>query len=202
VLPTAAVSTLQVGDTVVVDHVTFTADALSCWLGAGVDRRYAGRTTLRQGQLHLVDFATGGKAVMQATAFTQRANGAAGAEIAHDASLGELQVNLRFELARWQAPLAEMATLAAGTVIDLGRRIDEASISIWVEQRCIGHGQLIAVGDRLGVRLLTIFDDRRENAQGNPPPQAESPRADSAAALDAAAARPSAPDASAPEKNG
>jgi flagellar motor switch/type III secretory pathway protein FliN len=28
---------------------------------------------------------------------------------------------------------------------------------VWVEQRCIGRGQLVAIGERLGVRLLSVF---------------------------------------------
>jgi type III secretion protein Q len=57
---------------------------------------------------------------------------------------------------RWEAPLAEVAALREGAIIDLGQRIDEQSVTVWVEQRCIGKGQLVAVGERLGVRLLSI----------------------------------------------
>ena len=28
---------------------------------------------------------------------------------------------------------------------------------MWVEHRCIGKGQLVAIGDRLGVRLTSVF---------------------------------------------
>ena len=77
-----------------------------------------------------------------------------------EAGFGEIPVSLRFELAQWNAPLAEMANLAPGAVIDLGQRVDEHVVSVWVEQRCIGRGQLVAIGERLGVRLLSIFAGR------------------------------------------
>lgn len=180
-LAAAEVRALEAGDTVMIDDATFTAEALGCWLGAGVARRHAGRAALRQGQLHFIQFTIKGNAVMQATTSTQTANGAAGDPISSEAQFEEIQVNLRFELARWHAPLAEVAALAPGTVIDLGRRIDEQSVLVWAEQRCIGKGQLVALGDRLGVRLLTVFgsdgssvaQDRQQQVQSPPPESAE-----------------------------
>jgi type III secretion protein Q len=64
---------------------------------------------------------------------------------------------LRFELAQWTASLGEIGSLAPGAVLDLGQRLDDHAVSIWVEQRCIGKGQLVAIGERLGVRLLSVF---------------------------------------------
>ena len=81
----------------------------------------------------------------------------AGDSPGQESGFDEIPVSLRFEVAQWQASLGEMAKLAAGTVIDLGRRVDEQSVTVWVEQRCIGKGQLVAIGERLGVRLLSVF---------------------------------------------
>ena len=47
-------------------------------------------------------------------------------------------------------------------MIDLRQRVDEQAVSVWIEQRCIGKGQLVAIGERLGVRLLSVFT--REHA--------------------------------------
>ena len=77
--------------------------------------------------------------------------------IPDDTGFDQISVSLRFELARWEASLAEVANLAAGAIIDLGQRVDEQSVSVWVGQRCIGKGQLVAIGERLGVRLLSVF---------------------------------------------
>jgi type III secretion protein Q len=77
-----------------------------------------------------------------------------------EAGFDEIPVSLRFELAQWNASLAEVASLAAGAVVNLGQRIDEHAVSVWVDQRCIGKGQLVAIGERLGVRLLSVFSDQ------------------------------------------
>ena len=73
-----------------------------------------------------------------------------------EAGFEDVSVNLRFEVAQLNATLAEMSRFAPGSVIDLGQRVDEQAVSIWVGQRCIGKGQLVALGERLGVRLLSV----------------------------------------------
>ncbi len=85
----------------------------------------------------------------------------AGESPGEESGFDEIPVSLRFEVAQWQASLGEMAQLTAGSVIDLGRRVDEQSVTVWVEQRCIGKGQLVAIGERLGVRLLSVFAEGR-----------------------------------------
>jgi type III secretion protein Q len=80
--------------------------------------------------------------------------------------IDDIPVSLRFELAQWQAPLAEISRLAPGSVIELGRPVDSHIITVWVEQRCIGNGQLVAVGERLGVRLLNVFPASVEEQGG------------------------------------
>jgi type III secretion protein Q len=76
---------------------------------------------------------------------------------AQQTGFDDIPVSLRFELAQWNASLAEVGNLAAGAVVDIGQRIDEHAVSVWVEQRCIGKGQLVAIGERLGVRLVSVF---------------------------------------------
>ena len=73
------------------------------------------------------------------------------------AGFDDIPVSLRFELAQWSASLAEVGNLSVGAVVDTGQRIDGHTVSVWVEQRCIGKGQLVAVGERLGVRLVSVF---------------------------------------------
>jgi type III secretion protein Q len=146
-LTAVEVRALEEQDVVLVEDIARTANSLECWLGVGRARRHAGRLTLRGGQLQMVQF--GGKMNMTRTD--------ANAGPLEEAGFGEIPVSLRFELAQWNAPLAEMANLAPGAVIDLGQRVDEQAVSVWIEQRCVGKGQLVAIGERLGVRLLSIF---------------------------------------------
>jgi type III secretion protein Q len=99
--------------------------------------------------LQLIEFTTKGQVIMT--------NFDADAALPDEIGFEDVPVSLRFELVRWEAPLAEVANLRAGAIIDLGQRIDEQSVTVWVEQRCIGKGQLVAVGERLGVRLLSVL---------------------------------------------
>jgi type III secretion protein Q len=149
-LPAGEVRALEEQDIVVIDNAAYAAEGLSCWLGAGARRRYAGRALLRRGgQLQLIEFATKGQVIMT--------NSDADAARPDEGGFDDIPVSLRFELVRWETPLAEVAQLRPGAIIDLGQRIDEQSVTVWVEQRCIGKGQLVAVGERLGVRLLSVL---------------------------------------------
>jgi type III secretion system YscQ/HrcQ family protein len=126
-------------DILLVDDAAFTQDALACRLT--LNHRFAGRGELRSAQLHVIDWRLPGEPAM-----------------AHpEAQFDELQVALRFELAQWRAALGEVSTLAPGAIIELNHRIDEQAVTVWIEHRCIGKGQLVAIGDRLGVRLTSVF---------------------------------------------
>jgi len=160
-LPIAEVCALEEQDVILIEDVSRTANSIECWLGVGTARRFAGRVTLGRGQLQLVELGTGGKMSMMRTDSDPGP--------LEESEFGEIPVNLRFELAQWNASLAEMANLAPGAVIDLGKRIDEQVVSVWVEQRCIGKGQLVAIGERLGVRLLSVFAG--QTATGGTDPQ-------------------------------
>ena len=150
-LSAAEVKNLEEHDIVLVDDPTHEANALGCWLGVGPARSYAGRALFRNGgQLQLVEFSSRRRIAMSPDAPADT----------DPIPFEEIPVNLRFELAQWSAPLAAVAALEAGSVIDLGHRIDEHAVSVWVEQRCIGKGQLVAIGEQLGVRLLTVFAAR------------------------------------------
>jgi type III secretion protein Q len=160
----AEVKSLEEHDIVLVDDATHEANALGCWLGVGPARNYAGRALFRNGgELQLVQFS--GRRRMFMSPDAQADSPVADSPLAESAttepiSFAEIPVTLRFELAQWSAPLAAVAGLEAGAVIDLGDRIDEHAVSVWVEQRCIGKGQLVAIGERLGVRLLSVFAAR------------------------------------------
>ena len=145
-LPAAEVRGLEEHDIILIDDVRAAPNTLNCWLAAGPTRRHAGRLTWSSaGQLKMVQFGTGGETSMESNIK------------AAPAGFDDLPVSVRFELAQWTASLAEVGNLAAGAVLDIGQRIDEHAISVWVEQRCIGKGHLIAIGERLGVRLVSVF---------------------------------------------
>lgn len=145
---------IEVHDVVVLEEAKMTPAGLHCRLNAGVTRRSVGRVLLlKGGQLQIVQF--GGRGDSDMSIDTEAAASSV-------ASFDDVAVNLRFEVAQWNAPLAEVGKLAPGAVVDLGQRVDEQTVSVWVDQRCIGKGQLVAIGERLGVRLLSVYT--REHA--------------------------------------
>jgi type III secretion protein Q len=148
-LASSEVRALEAHDIVVIEDAVYSAEALECWLGAGPTRRFAGRVSLRTGQMQLVDFTLKGNALMSSLDADGPPASLSGFE--------EIPVGLRFEVAQWQASLGEVAALAPGAIIDLGHRVDAQAVTVWVEQRCIGTGQLVAIGERLGVRLVNVF---------------------------------------------
>lgn len=149
-LSSAQLRALHTGDTVLIDNTAYSEQALECQLCAGINRHRVGWLRLKQGTLRLGKFTT-----RQEVAMSTTSDEASPAQTPVD-GFGEIEVALRFELARWRASLAEVAALAEGSVIDIGQRLDEPTIALWAEQRCIGAGQLVAIGDRLGVRVMSV----------------------------------------------
>jgi type III secretion protein Q len=75
-----------------------------------------------------------------------------------DGTLDELPVKLNFEIGRCEIALSELRTIGVGHVFELGRD-PEQSVDIVVAGRRIGWGQLVRIGDRLGVRVLRLGRD-------------------------------------------
>ncbi|MBU9222036.1 type III secretion system cytoplasmic ring protein SctQ [Burkholderia multivorans] len=71
-------------------------------------------------------------------------------------ALDGLAVDLRFELPPTSMPLGELGTLQPGAVIELPHGINQSVIHLVANGMLIGTGQLIAVGQKLGVRVVTL----------------------------------------------
>ncbi len=71
-------------------------------------------------------------------------------------SLDGLAVDLRFELPPTSIPLGELGALQPGAVIELQQGINQSVIHLVANGMLIGTGQLIAVGQKLGVRVVTL----------------------------------------------
>lgn len=67
--------------------------------------------------------------------------------------LDALEVALRFEVGGLSATLGELRSLRAGHVFDLGQPLNRCTVRILAHGNVLGHGHLVAVGDRLGVRV-------------------------------------------------
>lgn len=82
-------------------------------------------------------------------------DGESGAEPA-SAGLGGLQVPISFELDTALVSLAELSSMRAGQVLNLDTPLAEAPVRLVCHGQVVGVGQLVAVGDQLGVLLQRI----------------------------------------------
>ncbi|HET7863550.1 MAG TPA: type III secretion system cytoplasmic ring protein SctQ [Burkholderiaceae bacterium] len=67
--------------------------------------------------------------------------------------LDALEVALRFEVGGLSVSLGELRSIRAGHVFDLGQPLNRCPVRILAHGNVLGHGHLVAVGDRLGVRV-------------------------------------------------
>ncbi|MGM9487394.1 FliM/FliN family flagellar motor switch protein [Ideonella sp. YS5] len=67
--------------------------------------------------------------------------------------LEKLEVVLNFDLGGLALSLHALEQLAAGHVLELPHPLNQCELSILCQQRVLGKGQLVAVGERLGVRV-------------------------------------------------
>jgi type III secretion protein Q len=65
----------------------------------------------------------------------------------------KIPVALEFELGAVDTSLRELAQIEPGYVFDLPLQLDHAVVTIRSAGRRVGRGELVAVGDTLGVRL-------------------------------------------------
>lgn len=82
-------------------------------------------------------------------------NTEADAPAPEDVDLDELEVSLVFELGRRWATMSEVAALGPGSVLDLGRDL-QGPVDILANGRRIGQGEVVQIGDAVGVRLVRI----------------------------------------------
>ena len=73
-------------------------------------------------------------------------------------SLDELTVKLVFEVGRCDTTLGELRTMAPGHVFALARDPEQA-VDIVTGGRRVGTGELVKIGERLGVRVLRLSKD-------------------------------------------
>ena len=67
--------------------------------------------------------------------------------------LADLQVPVAFEIDSARVSLGELAALGEGSVIELDVALLEASVRLVCHGQTLGIGQLVAIGDQLGVRI-------------------------------------------------
>jgi type III secretion protein Q len=73
--------------------------------------------------------------------------------------LDAMEVTLRFEVGDLQISLGELRNVRAGHVFDLGQPLNRGPVRIVAHGNLLGKGTLVAVGDRLGVRVSEFAPD-------------------------------------------
>ncbi|RWG90751.1 MAG: YscQ/HrcQ family type III secretion apparatus protein [Mesorhizobium sp.] len=73
-----------------------------------------------------------------------------------ESTLDELVVALAFEVGRTAMPLAEVRHLAPGAVVPLAD-VAEPTVDILANGRRIGRGEIVRIGETLGVRIVRMF---------------------------------------------
>lgn len=75
-----------------------------------------------------------------------------------DAGLEDLPVTVVFELARMTMPLHEVSRLAAGSIVPLPE-LSEPAVDLVANGKRIGRGEIVKVGDGMGVRIVRTATD-------------------------------------------
>ncbi|GGE35946.1 putative translocation protein Y4yK [Agaricicola taiwanensis] len=73
--------------------------------------------------------------------------------------IGDLPVKVTFEIGRLELTLAEVQRLGSGSVLPLGKPVDQA-VDIVANGRKIGRGSIVSIGDSIGVEVTRIFSGR------------------------------------------
>jgi type III secretion protein Q len=79
-------------------------------------------------------------------------------DVLQKTDLDDIPVKLLFELGRIELSLAEIRQLAPGALIALQRPLED-SVDILANGRRIGRGNLVQIGDSLGIRITRLFDN-------------------------------------------
>ncbi|RRI00722.1 YscQ/HrcQ family type III secretion apparatus protein [Mesorhizobium tamadayense] len=75
-----------------------------------------------------------------------------------ESTLDELPVALAFEIGRTAMPLGEVRQLAPGAVVALAD-VTDATVDIIANGKRVGRGEIVRIGESLGVRIVRMFDD-------------------------------------------
>lgn len=70
--------------------------------------------------------------------------------------LDAIRMDVEIQVARLSLPLSALRTLAAGQVLDTQHTIDSHCVDIFCGGHHLGVGQLVAVGEHLGVRVVAL----------------------------------------------
>ncbi|UXH78297.1 type III secretion system cytoplasmic ring protein SctQ [Roseateles amylovorans] len=139
-LPRAVLQSLRIGDVVLAGDQ---APLLLCGVG---------RTLQARVHIHPKEFTVH----VAESPYVAEDPGVPDAPAASASTLDELQLPVAFELDTARVSLADLANMAPGYAVELDVPLAEAAVRLICHGQTLGHGQLIAIGDRLGVRITRL----------------------------------------------
>lgn len=74
----------------------------------------------------------------------------------------EIEVPVQFEIGRATATLGQLQSMQSGYVFELAEKVDEPVI-IQVHGTPVGRGELVHIGDRIGVRVTKVIQNGNSN---------------------------------------
>lgn len=74
---------------------------------------------------------------------------------AEDAAARELPVEISFDIGEVELSVGEVASLQPGYVFQLQTHLEGSNVTVRANGRIAGRGEVVAIGDTLGVRLLS-----------------------------------------------
>ncbi|WP_415748942.1 type III secretion system cytoplasmic ring protein SctQ [Burkholderia sp. BE17] len=70
--------------------------------------------------------------------------------------IGELELPVQFEIDTVSLPIDQLSVLEPGYVIELPVAVKDAQLRLVVHGQTVGYGELVAVGEHLGVRIIQM----------------------------------------------
>jgi len=73
--------------------------------------------------------------------------------------ISELDLPVRFEIDTVSLSVAQLSALRSGYVLELPARVSETRIRLVAYGQTIGHGELVSIGEQMGVRIVKMTHD-------------------------------------------
>lgn len=147
-----ALQHLSVGDGLMFDRVAPDGGVVLCV----ADHLFACAQITEEGDVRLEEpFSAAGPLSLGEFSMLENNEENTGAAALDDASLGSLPVHLVFEIGRREVSLEELRELGVGAPIPLDRPASE-SVDIIANGRRVGAGEMVLIGDQLGVRITRL----------------------------------------------
>jgi flagellar motor switch/type III secretory pathway protein FliN len=86
-------------------------------------------------------------------------------EIEKDINLKDLSITVTFDLGKKMITLGELEKVGVGYSLELDKTLKQL-VTIRVDNQVLGQGEIIEVGDRLGVRVTELNESKKSQHNG------------------------------------